>query len=118
SITGVRGMTHGQVASPLESIPEVDGSPVFTLGVLAEWGERAYAKGQMANVTLESPNLSIRGVLWDQTLKSLRSGAGIPGVGSIVAVSGRVTVRSRDVEDEEGNVIETVVTKELMISQL
>src|SRR5690606_38972402 len=90
---------------------------VFALGVLAEFNERAYSKGQMANIILESTKVSIRGVIWDETLSRMRSGAGIPTVGSIVAVSARVIVNTRDVEDEEGNVIDTVVTKELMITQ-
>ena len=39
-----------------------------------------------------------------------------PTVGSIVAVNAKVSVRELDIEDEEGNVIEQVKTKELTVS--
>jgi DNA polymerase-3 subunit alpha len=113
-----KGNKHGQVAVPLSKIPEIDNASILTIAVLAEWNERGYSKGQMANFTIESSKESIRGVLWDQTLKSLRADGGIPAVGTIVAVSGRVQVRTRDVEDEEGLIIDTVVTKEIMGSKL
>lgn len=110
--------TLGQGAQPLSALPEDDGSGTITYGILAEWSERAYKKGRMANFTIESSTVSIRGVLWNETLNALRNGPGIPNVGSIIALSGKVQVKSRDVEDEEGNVVETVVTKELMAFQV
>jgi DNA polymerase-3 subunit alpha len=113
------GRDLGARAVPLSEIADDDGASTMTAAVLAEWTERAYSKGRMVNVVLESAEKSIRGVMWNETLARLRNKPdGIPTVGSIVSVAARVMVSSMDVEDEEGNVIDTVITHELSISAL
>lgn len=102
----------------LSNIPTTDRSNTTTMAVLADWVERPYSKGIMANFTLESEDTVIRGVAWDKTLKMIHEHDSTPTVGNIVLVEGQVTVRERDVEDEEGNVVETVVTQEIMASRV
>jgi len=112
-------MQIGQRGVDLGDLPSVDNDSTFCYGVLAEWSERAYSKGRMANFTLESADISIRGVLWDDTLRKMRSSdVGIPTVGSVVIMSGKVQIKTQDLEDEEGNVTGTVETKELMAFQM
>lgn len=116
-LTGVDeyGRETGFVPVKLSNLPDKDREQTNAVGVLAEWAEKAYSKGRMANFVIESEDTSIRCVAWDETLSRLRAG-GIPPVGSIVAVNAKVTVREQDIEDEDGNVIETVTTKELVVS--
>lgn len=109
----------GQCGVDLGALPSVNNDSTFCYGVLAEWSERAYSKGRMANFTLESADMSVRGVLWDDTLRKMRSSEkGIPAVGSVVIMSGKVQIKVHDIEDEEGNVTGTVETKELMAFQM
>lgn len=109
----------GQTGVDLSALPSKHNESTFCYGVLAEWSERAYSKGRMANFVLESAELSIRGVLWDDTLRQMRaSDAGIPTVGSVVIMSGKVQIKIQIVEDEEGNELEAVETKELMAFQM
>ena len=99
----------------IKDIPDSDGASVYVGGLLAQWGESAYSKGQRANIVLEGSKLRIGGVMWDSELKLVPV---VPTVGMLVAVQAKVTMRSRDIEDEEGTVIETLVTKELTVRQV
>lgn len=113
------GRKLGARVVPLTSIADIDGASTMTAAVLAEWSERAYSKGRMVNFVLESAEKSVRCVMWNETLNRLRARPdGIPTVGSIVSASARVMVNSMDVEDEEGKVIDTVITHELSVSNL
>ncbi|KQO98862.1 DNA polymerase III subunit alpha [Leifsonia sp. Leaf264] len=102
--------SQGARAKPVNKIPDTHNADVLTAGLLSQWAESPYAKGRRANITLEAAGARIAGVMWDDALKTVRNA---PEVGSIVAAFGSVQMRSRDVEDEDGNVIETVTTKEM-----
>jgi DNA polymerase-3 subunit alpha len=108
-----RGETVGEKPISIKRIPDKDGAIVHVAGLLSDWTESSYSKGQRANVSLEnSGGARISGVMWDSDLKKVDV---VPTVGSIVVLSAKVTMREREIEDEEGNVTETVVTKELTV---
>lgn len=112
------GKKLGGTPVQIEQIPDESGQNTLVVGILSSWSETTYSKGRMARFTLESPESTISGVLWDDTLTLMRTTNTIPVVGSIVAVSARVSVREVEVEDEEGNIVETVTTKELSGKQM
>jgi DNA polymerase-3 subunit alpha len=108
-----RGETVGEKPISIKRIPDKDGAIVHVAGLLSDWTESSYSKGQRANVSLEnSGGARISGVMWDSDLKKVDV---VPTVGSIVVLSAKVTMREREIEDEEGNVTETVITKELTV---
>jgi len=102
---GMAGKTRAMsnVPVPIQNIGTVDGAEILTLGVLAGWAERSYARGRMARITLEGSTSSVDGVLWDETLLTLKTGGDLPVVGSIVAVRGKVTVTTVDTGDDGGS---------------
>jgi len=102
---GMHGKTRpmSNVPVPIQNIGTVDGAEILTLGVLAGWAERSYARGRMARITLEGSSSSVDGVLWDETLLTLKTGGDLPVVGSIVAVRGKVTVTTVDTGDDGGS---------------
>ncbi|WAC50352.1 DNA polymerase III subunit alpha [Frigoribacterium sp. SL97] len=105
----------GEKPVSIRRVPDSDGAPVFVAGLLGAWSESAYSKGRRANITLENSGIRISGVMWDTNLKKVEV---TPEVGSIVALAGNVTMREQEIEDEEGNVIETLITKEMMVRQV
>jgi hypothetical protein len=107
----------GRKAVSLAELPDDAGAPVTVAGVLAEWAERGYKGGRMANFTLESAEMSVRCVAWNGTVSGLHDAGEIPTIGSIVAVSGRVDKRTWDSETDEGETVENI-TKEIMAQQL
>ncbi len=110
---------NGRPPTALSTLPEEDRHNFLIYGLLAEWAERPYSKGQMANFTVESPAQSVRGVMWDESLRALREEPeGVPQTGKIIAVSGQVQVNRNEVRDEEDNVIEIVTTKDIMASRI
>jgi DNA polymerase-3 subunit alpha len=109
------GTVVGPKVKPIDQIPDKNGAPVFVAGLLGQWSESPYSKGRRANITIEGSNIRISGVMWDDALKLIDIA---PRVGSVVAVHGTVSIRERDIEDEEGVVIETLVTKELTIRRI
>lgn len=115
---GEYGDSTGARPSPLHKIPDRNGSPVLTLGVLSQWDEKAYGGGRRANFAIESSKTSIQGVLWNRTLAGLRSNGNVPKIGDIVAVSGKVNVRSTVIGDDDSETQETISTKELNIFEL
>ena len=118
-LTTRHGEEAGQPAVFLEEIGDKDGAGTRAMGILAEWNERSYKGGQMVNFTLETQKISIRCVAWDATVKAIRSSpTGIPAIGSILTVAGKVNIRSNEVEDEDGLVIDTVITKEINVQQI
>jgi DNA polymerase-3 subunit alpha len=110
----VRDVHVGNGATPVHQIPDTNAFPIIVSGLLAQWTESAYSKGQRANITIEGSSGRISGVMWDSALKTVLTA---PVVGSLVAVRGIVTMREQEIEDEDGVVIETLRTKELNISR-
>jgi DNA polymerase-3 subunit alpha len=116
---GAPAASQGRSANDLESLPDADRESFIAFGIVAEWAERPYKGGMMANFTLESAKTSIRGVLWNRTLQAIRdSDSGVPVTGQVIAVSGQVQINEREVTDEDDNIVETVTTKELMVSRV
>jgi DNA polymerase-3 subunit alpha len=109
------GQTVGEHASTIDRIPAVDGQTVLVSGLLSVFSESAYSKGRRANITLEGVGQRISGVMWDAALKSVID---TPLVGSVVAVRAVVSMRQREIFDEEGEIVEVLVTKELNISKI
>ena len=111
----VRGMSR---------ISDKSGDPFLVAGVIAGWSEKAAKSGRLASIVLESPKLSLPGVVWSRTLTRLRDNDNIPKIGDIVAVSGTVKVRevSAGGDGHEGDggddVDETITVKELTVSEL
>ncbi|MCU6479083.1 DNA polymerase III subunit alpha [Arthrobacter sp. A2-55] len=109
---------NGSSVTALHRIADGNGEPVLTVGVIAAWDEKGYSGGRRANFTLESSKVSINGVVWDWTLSRLRRNGEVPKVGDVVAVSGKVNVRTTMVGDEEAGTQEAITTKELSISEV
>jgi DNA polymerase-3 subunit alpha len=112
------GESVGTRPVPLHKISDDNGAAVVTLGVISMWEEKAYGGGRRANFSLESSRESINGVIWDRTLSGLRRKGTVPKIGDIVAVSGKVSVRSTVIGDEESGTEETIRTKELNIFEM
>lgn len=110
-------LARGRSLVPLSQIPETEGS-TFTVGVLAEWVEGAYSKGRRANFVLESSTQVIQGVVWDDALTIMRNSGTVPQVGSIVAVSARVNLRTQEITNDDDVVIETITTKQLTATRI
>ncbi|MBW4096323.1 MAG: DNA polymerase III subunit alpha, partial [Acidobacteria bacterium] len=107
---------YSGVYEPLDSISSTDGDGVVTGGVVSSWDEKAYSGGRRANFTLESATMTIRCVMWDSTLSGLRRRNQVPRVGDVIRVSGRVSVNTISVADDESGIEETITTKELKVS--
>ncbi|MEH0110621.1 PHP domain-containing protein [Tersicoccus sp. MR15.9] len=123
----------GSPLVPLHRIADEDGQTVMTVGVISAWAEKGYAGGRRANFSLESSKVSMNGVVWDRTLSKLRRGGTVPKVGDIVAVAGRVKVRTielarddHEADAEDGleaevaadKVVETITVKELSVDDV
>jgi DNA polymerase-3 subunit alpha len=104
--------------TPLHKIASGNGAPVQTVGVISGWTEKGYSGGRRANFALESSKVTIRGVIWDNTLSRLNRQGNVPKIGDVVAMSGKVNVRTTSVGDEESGAQETITTKELNISEV
>ncbi|WP_159600711.1 DNA polymerase III subunit alpha [Agromyces humi] len=111
----IRRRVGGAHAIPISKIPDRNGEDVLTAGLLAKWTETAYSRGRRANITLEGSSVSIEGVLWDDALKAVKE---VPPVGSVVAVYATVSMREREIRDEDDELIETVTTKEITVRRL
>jgi DNA polymerase-3 subunit alpha len=109
------GQIVGPKVAPLSQIPDRNGAIVFVGALLGQWAEKGYAGGRMASITLEGSKGRISGVMWDDVLKGVSA---VPRVGATVAVHAIVSMREREIEDEDGNIIETLVTKELTIKRI
>jgi DNA polymerase-3 subunit alpha len=83
-------------------ISKYDGSAVLTFGILASWEERSFSGGQMASFSLEDGTSVMSGTIWSNILGDLKRSKSIPAVGSIVAMSGTVKVRTSEHETEDG----------------
>ena len=112
------GQKMGQRLTPLHLIPDHNGSGTVTVGVVAAWEEKGYSGGRRANLVLESSHMSVSGVMWDRTLKGLRSRGVVPKIGDVVAVSARVNVRTVEVSETDSDEVTTVTTKELSINEV
>ncbi|MBG0738667.1 DNA polymerase III subunit alpha [Paeniglutamicibacter antarcticus] len=108
----------GGRATPLHKIADENGEAVLTVGVISMWEEKGYSGGRRANFALESSKVTIQGVMWDRTLSNLRRRGTVPKVGDVVAVSGKVNVRTTSVGDEDVETQETITTKELSIFEV
>ena len=117
SIRTVGDLEFSAAAIPVTSIPDVDGTPVTTIGILSRMSEKAYKRGRLANVTIEGSSGSIDAVLWDETLSASKYAGVIPPIGGLIAVTGRVTIREFEQEDEEGKTT-TTFSKELIVLQV
>lgn len=118
----VYGQTmYGQAPQPISYVLHTakDGETALTLGVLAAWSERTYAGGRMANITIEGSRASVDCVIWDANLGEIKAAYNgeAPLPGSIVAVSGRVTLNLVEVEDEDGNVSD-ISKKEMTVTKV
>lgn len=100
----------GEKPTPLRRISKADGSAVLTIGVVASWTERNSHNGQMAGFTLEDGNTIVSGTVWADYLAALKRRNAVPAVGSIVAVSGTIRVRTfeRDLEDGTVELIQSL----------
>lgn len=96
---------------PVAAIPELEGTAVVTIGLLASWTEGSYKKGRKVAFTLEGSRESISGVMWDRELTDQKS-IGVPRVGWPVAVTAKVRLREFETEGENGELLITRV-KEL-----
>lgn len=120
----VRGNVHkvtgGQKPDPVARVlaNSKDGDNVLVLGLVSSWGERTYAGGRMANVTLEGSSVSIDAVIWDSALTQVKAEneGEAPRLGTIAAFSGRIVTNIIEVEDEEGNVSD-ISKKEMYVTQ-
>jgi DNA polymerase-3 subunit alpha len=108
----------GGKATPLHRIADENGEAVLTVGVISMWEEKGYSGGRRANFALESSKVTIQGVMWDRTLSNLRRRGMVPKVGDVVAVSGKVNVRTTSVGDDDAETQDTITTKELSIFEV
>jgi DNA polymerase-3 subunit alpha len=115
SLTGHRELETKPL--PVASIPDVDGTVVSVLGVLASWTEKAYSRGRFANVTIEGSNALVSGAIWDKTLSEIKDADGVPNVGDIVIVKARVRFRVIAADPDDPGSEETSV-KELSINSV
>lgn len=74
--------------------------PVVTLGLLTGWTEKQGKNGKRANFTIEGSRTVMDGVIWPDSLSSLRKRGQVPNVGDIVAISGRAKVRLVEIEED------------------
>lgn len=112
---------HGNVewqqsATPVSRIPDENGTPVTVIGLLSQWSEGSYRGGRKAALALEGSTHTIEGVMWDRELLKQKD-LGIPPLGWPVAVTGKVTVREFEQEDESGGVSIKLV-KQLTVSRV
>lgn len=98
----------------ISRIPDVDGEIISVLGVLANWSERAYSKGRLANITLEGSTSSINGTIWDNALTEIKESGAVPNVGEIVIVKARVRFNVIAADPDDPDSEETSV-KELSV---
>lgn len=117
TVVASKGEIPGRRVEPLSTIPAEQGASVVVAAILAGWAERGYKGGRMANFTLESETESISGVAWDRTVSTMHAANLIPRVGDIVAVYGRVELKTWETEGDEGEIVENT-TKELMAQQM
>jgi DNA polymerase-3 subunit alpha len=108
----------GAKLTPLHKIPDEHGRSTVTVGVISGWEEKGYSGGRRANFVLESPKLSLRGVMWDYSLSRLKRTGTVPRVGDVMAISGKVNVRMTTVGDEETGTEDTITTKELSANNM
>ncbi|MFE6966686.1 DNA polymerase III subunit alpha [Agromyces sp. NPDC057679] len=111
----VRRRVGGARAIPISRIPDANGEMVLTAGLLAKWTEASYSRGRRANITLEGSATSIDGVLWDDALKAIKE---VPPVGSVIAVIATVSMREREIRDEDDVLLEVVTTKEITVQRM
>lgn len=102
-------------AIPIGLLPEEDGANVTTIGLLAKFSEGSYRGGRKASISLEGSTESIDGIMWDRALTNAKLSNTVPPLGWPVAISGRITLREFEQEDEEGAVTVTK-TRELTAS--
>lgn len=111
----------GQKPTPIATVlrDAKDGDNTLVLGLISAWGERAYAGGRMANVTLEGSAVSIDAVIWDSALTEVKAenDGEAPRLGTIVTFSGRIVTNIIEVEDEEGN-ISDISKKEMYVTKV
>ena len=81
------------------------------------WEEKGYSGGRRANFALESSKVTIQGVMWDRTLSNLRRRGTVPKVGDVVAVSGKVNVRTTSCPPTTAKTHD-ITTKELSIFEV
>lgn len=112
------GQGMGQSLTPLHLISDHNGAGTVTVGVVAAWEEKGYSGGRRANLTLESSQVSISGVMWDRTLRGLRSRGVVPKIGDVIAVSAKVNVRTVEVTETDSDEATTITTKELSINEV
>ena len=91
-------------ATPIGRLPMEDGASVTTIGLLSRFSEGSYRGGRKANISLEGSNSVIDGIMWDRTLTEAKDSGTIPPLGGVVAVSGRITLREFEQEDEDGEI--------------
>lgn len=111
---------------PVHKLPDRDGTTVVTLGVLAQFEERTYHQGRMANLTVEGTGASLSGPMFNSVMTRLEREGNLPRVGDIVAVRGklrtsevRVSEREDDDwgdEDDEDVVVET--RREIIVNDI
>ncbi|WP_277212302.1 DNA polymerase III subunit alpha [Isoptericola croceus] len=112
--------TTRRTVHPLHKITG-DGA-ALTLGVLADWTERSYARGRMATARLEGSRSTMELVAFDDELRRITESWGAsPQPGDLVGVSGQVNTREREVTsvDESGaERTETQTTTSLVVRHL
>ncbi|MHA7209536.1 DNA polymerase III subunit alpha [Arthrobacter sp. MDT1-65] len=112
------GEPCGTKLTPLHLIASKNGASAVTVGVISQWEEKGYSGGRRANFAVESTKTTVQGVIWDRTLTSLRRRGIVPKIGDVVALSGKVNVRTTVLGDDESGTQETVTTKELNIAEM
>ncbi|ACV79094.1 DNA polymerase III subunit alpha [Nakamurella multipartita] len=76
--------------TPVHKVPAADGADILTLGVLASIDVRISAGRERAGIVIEGSRSQLAGIIWPTQYAQITSGRGIPPIGSIVAVRGRV----------------------------
>lgn len=107
-----------QTLRPVTHLPERSGEQVSTIGVLSGYSERAYRGGKLAQIQVEGSRGEVAGVMWNDDLMDQKISPGMPAVGSIVYVRGRVRVRVIEIEDPETGETSSETHRELTVQRL
>ncbi|MDQ2737782.1 MAG: DNA polymerase III subunit alpha, partial [Actinomycetota bacterium] len=86
-------LVEGSAPTAIHKLPGKDKAHVFTLGVIADWTERAFAWGSMAFFTLEGTRGAITGKVRKWDLEKIKESGMTPRVGDVVAVHGQIAIR-------------------------
>lgn len=90
-----------------------------TGGIVAGWEEKAFSGGRRAIMQLESPSATVETMIWDRTLSALMRTNRVPQIGDLIAVSGRMKIKTTTLgETSDDEMAETITVPSLSLTEM